>query len=346
MADVDFDDFDGAYDAGWQGMATAQGRMTRIVHLAGAACSIALVIGMGWWGYRIAVRDVNGVPVVRALEGPMRVAPENPGGEVADHQGLAVNTVAALGTAAPPPDRLVLAPRPVELSPEDAAGLAAAGAPAAPDPQAPLAASDIAPSLAAPEFAVPQATLAAALPAPAENTGPDPDAVAQALAEALATPLDEPMPDGDDVAAGLVPAAAEGTGIYTRPRPRPAAITAVSADLATLPQPIQPVALADPGASPAMGAAEIDPSLIPAGTRLVQLGAFDTADQARAEWVKLSNQFGPLMDGKALVVQAAESGGRTFFRLRAHGFADEAEARGFCTTMLEQNSSCIPVEQR
>jgi hypothetical protein len=52
------------------------------------------------------------------------------------------------------------------------------------------------------------------------------------------------------------------------------------------------------------------------------------------------------MDGKALVVQAAESGGRTFYRLRAHGFADETEARGFCTTMLEQNASCIPVEQR
>lgn len=345
MADVDFDDFDGAYDAGWPGVAAAQGRMTRIVHLAGAACSVALVIGMGWWGYKIAVRDVNGVPVIRAMEGPMRVAPENPGGEIADHQGLAVNTVAALGTAAPPPDRLVLAPRPVELSPDDAAGLAAAGAPASPDALAPVDASAPAPALAAPE-PLAQTALPATVPAPAESTGPDPDAVAMALAEALATPLDEPLPDDGDVGAGLEPVDATATGATMRPRPRPAAITAVSADLATLPQPIQPVALADPGASPSMGAAEIDPSLIPAGTRLVQLGAFDTPDQARAEWVKLSNQFGPLMDGKALVVQAAESGGRTFFRLRAHGFADEAEARGFCTTMLEQNASCIPVEQR
>ncbi len=35
------------------------------------------------------------------------------------HQGLAVNDIAAEGEAAPPPDRLMLAPRPVELADED-----------------------------------------------------------------------------------------------------------------------------------------------------------------------------------------------------------------------------------
>ncbi len=76
----------------------------------GAAASVALIAGLGWWGYDLAMRDARGVPVVRALEGPMRVAPEDPGGEVVDHQGLSVNNVAAVGAAAPPPDRLVLAP--------------------------------------------------------------------------------------------------------------------------------------------------------------------------------------------------------------------------------------------
>lgn len=338
MADVDFDDFDGAYDQAWTGATSRSGRVSRIVHLAGAACSVALVIGLGWWGYKLAVRDVTGVPVVRALEGPMRIAPENPGGEIADHQGLAVNTVAALGTAAPPPDRLVLAPRPVELTYEDTPGLAALNA----APEQPFQASAAAPlSLApqpAPVIAPSAAPLTAAVepsvPAPQEDMlGPDPDAVAQALAEALAAPMDE-IPEET-----IAETEADTDSGIVRPRQRPAAAGTEVASLA-------PVTLAEPTATVAAGTTEVDPSLIPAGTRLVQLGAFDTADQARAEWVKLANQFGTLMDGKALVVQAAESGGRTFYRLRAHGFADETEARGFCTTMLEQNASCIPVEQR
>ncbi|WGV16919.1 SPOR domain-containing protein [Fuscovulum ytuae] len=318
MAQVDYDDFDPGEESGWSDHAPHGGRMAQIVHLAGAVCSVALVIGLAYWGYRVAVRDANGVPVVRALEGPMRIAPKDPGGEVADHQGLAVNTVAALGVAAPPPDRLVLAPRPVDLSLEDAPGLALAGAMPSADE------ASVTPVSAAP-VALPVAAVAPLAEAE-ENLGPDPDAVAQALAEALAEPLPE-----------ATPAAAETTASgQIRPRPRPT--SPGQADLA-----VEQVALTTSAPPPA---AEIDPAAIPAGTRLVQLGAFDTAEEARAEWAKLGNQFGPLFLGKALVVQAAESGGRTFFRLRAHGFADETEARGFCTEMLSQNASCIPVEQR
>jgi len=319
MADVDFDDFDGGHPAGWAGQAVASGRMTRIVHLAGAGCSLALVIGLAVWGYKIAVRDVNGVPVVRAMEGPMRIAPENPGGEVADHQGLAVNTVAALGVAAPPPDRLVLAPRPLDLDPDDRAGLSQ------PDS---VAATSAAPAATLEPVAAAQPAVEAVV-VPEENLGPDPDAVALALAEALA---------GTDAATEIVtvPDAAP----MIRPRPRPGSIAGVQADGA------MPSDLTEAVPVSATGLSEIDPGAIAVGTRLVQLGAYDTADLARAEWVKLSSQFGDLMLGKSLVVQEAESGGRSFFRLRAHGFASETEARAFCTSMLAENASCIPVEQR
>ena len=316
MADVDYDDYDAV--SGWGDGPRHPGRMGRIFHIAGAVCSVALVLGMAYWGYRLAVRDVNGVPVVRAMEGPMRIAPKDPGGEVADHQGLAVNTVAALGAAAPPPDRLVLAPRPVELTAEDAPGVALAGA----MPQA-----EAAPVPSA--MPVPLPIAAAVAPSAEENLGPDPDAVALALAEALAAPIDD--------SAAAAPAETTASG-QLRPRPRPGQPAGESPAL-------EQIALTNAATAPLPGA-EIDPAAIPAGTRLVQLGAFDTAEEARAEWVKLGNQFGPLFLGKALVVQAAESGGRTFFRLRAHGFADETEARGFCTQMLAQNASCIPVEQR
>jgi hypothetical protein len=43
-----------------------------------------------------------GLPVVAAEEGPMRVRPADPEGEVVPQQGLAVNAIPAAGTAAPP----------------------------------------------------------------------------------------------------------------------------------------------------------------------------------------------------------------------------------------------------
>ena len=71
----------------------------RYVNVAAAAVSIALIGGVGVWGYKLLMRDVTGVPVVRAMEGDMRVAPTNPGGEIAAHLGLSVNTVPADGGA-------------------------------------------------------------------------------------------------------------------------------------------------------------------------------------------------------------------------------------------------------
>ncbi len=46
----------------------------------GAALSLALVAGIGTWGYQLVMRDVTGIPVVRAVEGPMRVCQKTPGG--------------------------------------------------------------------------------------------------------------------------------------------------------------------------------------------------------------------------------------------------------------------------
>ena len=90
-----------------------------VVNLLGAVTSLALVVGVGVWGYKLVIRDVSGVPVIRAAEGPMRIQPEDPGGRQALHQGLSVNDVAAEGTAAKPADRLILAPEPLDLSLED-----------------------------------------------------------------------------------------------------------------------------------------------------------------------------------------------------------------------------------
>ena len=85
---------------------------------------------------------------------------------------------------------------------------------------------------------------------------------------------------------------------------------------------------------------------IPAGTRLSQLGAFDSPEVARKEWDRLSARFGDYMDGKQRVIQKAQSGGRTFYRLRAIGFADLNDARRFCSALVAERADCIPVTSK
>lgn len=335
MADADYD-FGSGYPAerqvpqrGARDLAAAA-KLQRNINIVGAVTSVALVVGAAVWGYKLAVRDVRGVPVIQALEGPMRIAPADPGGEIADYQGLAVNDVAEAGIAAPPPDKLVLAPRPVELAPEDLAGLDGLPMPGLSEASAPTGPvtgnADLALAAAPPtESATPtEVAVDAAL---AEALGEVPDALPEALPEAL--------PVEDVAAVDLALVAPEGAIVQSiRPKPRPDSRT-------------------DPGPAPASAEAvvlpapnEVDPATIAPGTRLVQFGTFDTAEEARAEWVRLQGRFGELLAEKAMVVQPAESGGRTFYRLRGHGFEGEDDARRFCSAFVAEGMVCIPVPQK
>lgn len=337
MADMDFDEFDAGYAGPQAGVAG------RWVNLFGAACSVALVIGVAVWGYKIAVRDVAGVPVVRAVEGPLRVSPDNPGGAVAMHQGLSVNAVASSGVAMPLPETLILAPQDVDLTAEDVPGLAVLST-------LDDAGIDI-------DNAMPVSTLsdgvvtAAPIEVPAMpdvvNPGdmmssdlavdqPLPATQEEAVAAALAAALGEDY--AADVSAVAVPDLAV-TGAATsslRPRARPEGVAAAS-----LPE--GEVALENVAA---VNVAEVDPSTIANGTRLVQLGAFDDDAGARADWTRLATKFPELLGTKSMVIQTAVSGGRTFYRLRAYGFDSEDDSRRFCAAFLAENASCIPVSQR
>lgn len=317
MADIDFDEYGGA-------PRFSGDQAKRLVNIAGAACSVALLIGMGVWGYRLAVRDVSGIPVIKAAEGPMRVAPVDPGGEIADHQGMAVNAIPELRPVDRLPAELILAPPPVVLYEEDTPGVVSViSDQTAQLPQDPPKALPLEAMIAQ------EAEMQAASPIVTTQ-----DAVAMALAEALGQeqPLVASSQSGDEAKVMSEPVA-EGD-LVRSPRPRMRPGNGALSD-------VQAVA-----ASPAPMAAEIDPATLSPGTRLVQLGAFDTADQARGEWAVLTQRFGDLMSGKSVVVQTAESGGRTFYRLRAHGFDGEDDARRFCAALLAENAACIPVAHR
>jgi hypothetical protein len=305
--------------------------LATVANVTGALVSLALLVGVGVWGYKLLVRDVSGIPVVRAASGEMRIRPEDPGGELAQHQGLSVNRVAAEGSAARPADELRLAPQPLDLLPEDHLDTAAIeqpeplapaqGAPSTPDIAKALEEGDV-------ENLVAQLTAGVA-PLSAEET---PDAEIKAVTESVVAEV--------TAAETRVAAVLEGPGLRLslRPKRRPASLAVATAAAAA-------AAAVAPAAASAE-AKEVDPASLPAGTRLAQLGAFDSPEVAREQWQVMQQRFGTYLVGKDRVIEKATSGGRVFYRLRALGFADLGEARRFCSALVAENADCIPVVTR
>lgn len=319
------------YDDGAHG-APETPRTGTFFNVAGAAVSLGLMAGIGVWGYQLIMRDVTGIPVVRAMEGAMRVAPDNPGGEVAAHTGLAVNAVAAEGEAAPPEDRLVLAPVTTDLTEEDLSV------------QRTAEADEVTPT----DPVTAETEVQAAL-TPAEEPEPEPLEADDILSlvdqiAGTATPL-TPLAEGQDVAPTVtldgepvavtqaIARSIPGVATSLRPMVRPARGTTEDA-VAT--------ALAVATAAPA----EVSVQPLPAGTKLVQLGAFPTPEAAADQWGRLEGRFASYLGGKERLIIEAERNGRAFYRLRAKGFADLSEARRFCAALEAGNADCIPVVVR
>jgi hypothetical protein len=350
-----------------------------ILNWAGAFLSVGLIAGLGVWGYQLITRDVSSVPIVRALDGPMRVLADNPGGELQVQKGLAVNWLQASGSAEAPADRLVLAPEIALLTDADTprSGLRpkprsveTAGAPPFGQMQG-AQNQDGTERLIVARLDQPDAAIAAG--------PPDPLAKALALVDQLsasATPLsgtirDLPLGAGSQ---GVQTSGAQpvGTGSSTRAAVELALASGASAlsglETLGLDKNVTPLATEGivrsprPAKRPAVRQqtslitlASVAPEMtsdiaaaVPAGTRLVQLGAFETAEYAQVVWDNLltSPSFRPLMLDKQRLVQEAQSGGRTFFRLRAVGFADLADARRFCAALVAEKADCIPVVAR
>lgn len=337
MADIQYsggESSDYSYEYGYEQAApetvTADvSRGTQLVNWAGALVSMGLVIGMAVWSFQMLVRDVTDVPVIRALEGPMRIAPEDPGGSIAANQGLAVNRLAEGEEAAAVPDELTLAP-----PPQDLGEVAATAIPETPIEQAFENAS----------AATPDPDVERLVEAPVEDT----DALIQRLLN-VAQPLDgvqQPaigQPPVDLLArADTIPISVPGLRRSPRPTVRPAGLSA--------PAPAPEAVAADggviEGVTDAGDGFEIAAAELETGTRLVQLGAFDTPDLARTEWQRLSGNFPDFFLGRARVIEQATSGGQTFYRLRAHGFGDLSASRRFCAALVAQGAACIPVTVR
>lgn len=322
MADADFEDYDayGGYADPEPAQAPRSYDAQRWINGAGALSSVALIVGLGVWAYDLAVRDVRGIPVIRALEGPARVAPANPGGEAAMHQGLAVNEITAEGTAAAPAETLTLAPRAGTLADED-------------QPMGSYYASEETVSAAPVVAAAPRPHVTGHAPtlAAARPTEPLPDGPAEPI-------IDAPVAQSDDGAAFVAPdvISADIPGISRSPRPatRPAG------------DPMAEAAAAAVAAAMAEPVLDIAPETLKAGTRLVQIGAYADKAEARLEWDKAATRFGALLEGKRRVIEPAATNGQTFYRLRVEGFDDIDDARRFCAALKAENAECVPAVVR
>ncbi len=322
---------------------------TSLVNYAGAVVSLALVVGVSVWGYQLVMRDVSGIPVVRAAEGAMRVAPQDAGGEIADHAGLAVNEVAGEGEAAGPAESLLLAPQTQDLAEEDLR-------------VEPLAeAEEVIPSSVSP-VERPTPAVVEALPVASSDVGVVADnglsatiddlvGSEQPLSELAAIEETSPLivPDNIGAAVEIVDPSVPGVARSLRPNVRPNNLViraSASAEDTTAELIAAQVAQAAAAAPVTAEVQLVTATPLPAGTQLVQLGAYPTAEQAAEEWTRIKGQFAEFMADKERVIQEATSGGTTFYRLRAAGFAEDAAARRFCEALKAGNAECIPLVAR
>ena len=256
--------------------------LAQYVNAVGSAISLAVLIFILVWGAKTLMRDASGVPVVRAIEGPMRVAPDNPQGVAASNQGLSVNEVASSQETTRSGD-IRLAPRPLALADGDNPAISVR-------PQERVATAAV-----------------------------DDAAVSAIVAETIE-------------ATSSVPARSGPVARSLRPSVRSVRTSAEAMATTTVETP----------AAARLVPAAVSPAIAP-GTRLAQLGAYESAALAEQEWRRISSRYASALAGKGHVVQAAERGGKTFYRLRVVGFNGAEDARRFCSAMIAQNAACYPV---
>src|SRR6056300_1349714 len=294
-----------------------QYRIKNVIYLGGAAVSLGLIAGAVYWGVTMTQRDISKIPVLAARAEPMRVAPENPGGQAADHMDLTVSRVAA-AEVPQSVDSVVVASMPPDLDDSDA-------------PQAELIAAQQTQALTIEQekAAFDMNALADAMTQGVEplselpQESATPNIVQGNIDDALRLALSDQATSGPLVVDGLVQ-------VSLRPKARPAlqqakVIAAAAPADAVSPNPTAPKVVV--------------------GSALVQLGAFDTSQAAQDEWDQLAAALTAVIGDRKPVIEQANSGGRPFYRLHAAGFQDLADARRFCSAVASK-TDCIPVLAR
>ena len=284
-----------------------------VFYWVGAALSLSLLTGAIGWSYQLIVRDINQIPIVRAQLGPLRVAPDDPGGLTAANQGLSV-TQLAVNERPLLSDEIFLAPAAEVLSEEN-----------------------VALQISEENSSITNKEKFDTLEVSTENNLdlknlPEQTATGLAshkeavLSTAAFSPKKLEIENAVSLALSLTNEV-DSSFNSLRPKIRPVVLNQ-----------IQTVINAQSVTNELVAA-------LPIGSAVVQLGAFESKSLARIEWQRLEALLGSVLKSKNMVIQKAESGGKVFYRLRAFGFDDLSDARQFCSAVNDK-VACIPVVTR
>ena len=288
-------------------------KINMIFYWTGAALSLFLLAGAIGWSYQLIVRDVNQIPIVRAQSGPLRVAPDNPGGLTAANQGLSV-TQLAVNEKPLLSNEIYLAPAAEILNEENLALKVK---------------EEYESNKVDGAFEIKEVN--------AENS---------MNLEAL---LDQKEVDSRSNDVGVLSKVAFSQKKIEIENAVSLALSITNdpdKSLSWLRPKIRPVGFYRNGNITEDQIVSNEPMpKLPIGSAVVQLGAFDSKSLAESEWQRFEKILGSILIPKKMVVQKAESGGKIFYRLRASGFSDISDARQFCTAISDK-VACIPVVTR
>ena len=285
-----------------------------IFSIFGAVISLNLILWAGYWTYNIISRDINGIPIVAAQPGPLRVAPDTPGGIEAENIELAVTKIASQELP-PNPKAVELAPSTEKLTPDDLTIFQAIRQKKIIDRQAALNnqihLGVIEPNLSKEISLEPVNTVTnTANYSITENQS---ELVAAALALAL-------KPSADNLIANAV---AQNKFKQIKPRLRPGSLLEAS------------VSTTETVIRPALASVE-------RGLAVVQFGTFATETVAFEEWDRLSKNLSVILDGRPKYVERIKRNGNEIYRLRLGGFVNIDDASRFCSAVISQEN-CVPV---
>ena len=288
-------------------------KINMIFYWTGAALSLFLLAGAIGWSYQLIVRDVNQIPIVRAQLGPLRVAPDNPGGLTAANQGLSV-TQLAVNEKPLLSNEIYLAPAAEILNEENLALKV----------KEEYESNKVDGAFEIKEVNAENSMNLEALPDQKEVDIRSNDV--GVLSKAAFSQKKIEIENAVSLALSITNEPDKSLS-WLRPKIRPAGFYRngnITEDQIVSNEPM--------------------PKL-PIGSAVVQLGAFDSKSLAESEWQRFEKILGSILIPKKMVVQKAESGGKIFYRLRASGFSDISDARQFCTAISDK-VACIPVVTR
>ena len=284
-------------------------KLNMIFYWIGAVLSLSLLAGAIGWSYKLVVRDINQIPIVRAQLGPLRVAPDNPGGLTAANQGLSV-TQLAVNEKPLLSDEINLAPAAEILNEETSASLLREV-----DKLNQIDETYEIKEINAENTISLDGSSGAMKGETASKTE---SLVAQVAFSQKKVEIENAVSLALSITSEFDPSL---TSLL--PKTRPMSVQQ-NRELIVSKEPM---------------------SKLPIGSAIVQLGAFDSKSLAESEWRRFEKLLGSILAPKQMIIQKAESGGKIFYRLRASGFNDISDARQFCTAISDK-VACIPVVTR